>query len=63
MNKRQYIYESIIRDKLGKEKLFEIDQIKEEQCIYCEKCGKRNCRMNIQDSKCINYRGDLKCGI
>lgn len=55
MNKREFRYESIIREEIGKEKIIEIEYIKDEQCIYCAKCGKKNCRMTIQDSKCINY--------
>ena len=57
MNIRQFRYECIIRDKLGKQKIYEIEQIKEEQCQYCVKCGKDRCRMTIQDEKCINYAG------
>lgn len=57
MNKRNFRYESIIRDKLGKEKMFEIEQIKDNQCTYCGKRGKKNCNMNIRDEKCINYGG------
>lgn len=55
MNKRNFRYECIIRDKLGKKEMFIIEQIKEEQCLYCVKCGKNRCRMTIQDEKCINY--------
>lgn len=55
MDIRQFRYECIIKDKLGKDKMLEIDKIKEEQCIYCAKCGKRNCRMNIREGECINY--------
>lgn len=55
MNIRQFRYECIIRDKLGKQKIYEIEKIKEEQCLYCVKCGKDRCRMTIQDEKCINY--------
>lgn len=57
MNKRQFRYECIIRDKLGKKEMIIIEQIKEEQCLYCVKCGKDRCRMTIQDEKCINYAG------
>lgn len=55
MNKRQSKYEKIIKDKLGKKEMFLIEQIKEEQCYYCLKCGKDRCRMTIRDEKCINY--------
>lgn len=37
--------------------MYEIEQIKDNQCTYCGKRGKKNCNMNIRDEKCINYMG------
>lgn len=55
MNARKELYESIIRESLGKEYIEQTEIIKSEQCSTCAKRGKDKCRLNVRDSKCINY--------
>lgn len=55
MSNKKELYESIIRESLGKEYIEQVEIIKIEQCSTCEKRGKDKCRLNIRDSKCINY--------
>lgn len=45
MSKRDYKYQQIIRDGLGKEYL---------KCIYCKKYKKKECRLKIEEGKCVN---------
>lgn len=52
---RNYRYSEIIREQQGKEYLLRVDIIKEEQCQYCQKRNKVNCRLNIRNNECINY--------
>lgn len=54
--KRNYTYNQILNEKQGKDYIFQIEIIKDEQCRYCEKCGKVNCRLNAQDLKCENFQ-------
>lgn len=54
MNKRDYKYQQIIRDKLGKDYSIKVEYIKEEQCIYCKKFKKKECRLKIEEGKCVN---------
>ena len=55
MNDRKELYDSIIRESLGKEYIEQVEIIKAEQCSTCVKRGKDKCRLNIRDSECINY--------
>lgn len=55
MNARKELYESIIRESLGKEYIEQVEIIKSKQCSICAKRRKDKCRLNIRDNKCINY--------
>ena len=54
MNKSFY-YNEIIKDKLGNKSIYEIEDIKHNQCKDCIKKNKDRCRLNIRDKKCINF--------
>ncbi len=52
---RENIYNSIIYDKMYKGYIQQVDMIKEEQCVYCKKMKKSNCRLKIENEECTNY--------
>lgn len=55
MKRNNYRYEQIISEKLGKNYARQVEYIKEEQCIYCKKYKKKECRLKIEKDKCVNY--------
>ena len=55
MNK-DYIYNEIIIEKMGRKFGYKVENIKTNQCDTCKKCGKRECRLDIVDNKCINEK-------
>lgn len=52
---RENIYNSIIYNKMYKGYIQQVDMIKEEQCVYCKKMKKSNCRLKIENERCVNY--------
>lgn len=54
--KNAYKYEEIIQEHLGKEYMYNVEYIKDNQCKFCDKACSRRCRLNIQSNKCINYK-------
>ena len=51
---RDYIYNEIITEKMGKPFRYKVENIKSDQCETCVKCGKNACRLEISKDKCIN---------
>lgn len=54
---RQIKYNEILKEKFTRKELFDIEMVKENQCVLCIKKNKRNCRLNMQNGICINYGG------
>ncbi|MDO4282361.1 MAG: hypothetical protein Q4D02_01880 [Clostridia bacterium] len=54
MRRYDYIYQQIINDQLGKGYIRQVNIIKEEQCAYCKKFKKKECRLKIMRGKCVN---------
>lgn len=55
MRKNDYKYQNVIKEELGKDYFIQVEYIKEEQCVYCKKFKKKECRLKIEKDKCINY--------
>ncbi len=52
---RENIYNSILCESMNRGYIQQVDLIKEEQCAYCKKMKKSNCRLKIEKERCINY--------
>lgn len=54
MKKNDYKYQNVIKEELGKDYFIQVEYIKEEQCVYCKKFKKKECRLRIEKDRCIN---------
>ncbi len=55
MKRNDYKYQNIIKENLGKKYMIQVEYIKEDQCIYCKKYKSKECRLKIEEGKCVNY--------
>lgn len=55
MKKNDYKYQNVIKENLGKDYFIKVGYIKEDQCVYCKKYKGKECRLKIEEGKCVNY--------
>lgn len=55
MKRNDYKYQNVIKEILGKKYMIQVEYIKEDQCIYCKKYKSKECRLRIEEGKCVNY--------
>lgn len=53
--RENYNYKEIISEKLGNQYIQSVEYIKDIECKYCNKYKTGQCRLSIQNGKCINY--------
>lgn len=56
MQTNKKYYNEIIEEKMGIGFNHKIELIKQEQCSICAKKNKNNCRLEMDESICKNYR-------